>query len=710
MNVFAAIGKAALSGRRAAGLVVALAVLGSGSVIALSGSARVDNDPTASLPAAAQSTQAAQLQKKLPSGQVKSAIVIYSRSGAALTAADQRTIGDQRHALEGLALGGQVSPLVPSADRTAALVSVPLAGNVDSSRTDSAVKAIRRVTRSGLTPGLLAQVTGGAAFKADIDNAFSGANFILLLTTVVVVAVLLLVTYRSPILWLIPLTAVAVADQVAGGFISILSRHTTTSFGPATTGIVEVLVFGAGTDYALLLVARYREELRVVPDRYQAMRNALGAAGPAIAASGMTVILALLSLLVAVLGDDVALGIAGAIGIATALLFGLVVLPAALAVLPRAVFWPQIPRADARGRLANQTAGRTWRRIGELTGRRPWPVIVVSSALLLLLAFGLAGTRLGLSQTETFRTRAESVAGLKTLARSFPAGAAGPVAVMTTPAAAEAVAAAAGQVRGVASARVGEQTAAIAEVDVVLAAAPGTPESFAAVRALRSAVGGVAGAHAIVGGTVAIELDTKTAAIRDLFVIAPLILAVVVIVLVLLLRALVAPVVLIASVILSFFAALGAGSWSFTHVFGFAGMDNQVPLLSFLFLVALGVDYNIFLVSRTREEAARVGTGAGVVNALAATGGVITSAGILLAAVFTVLGVLPVIVLTEIGVIVGIGVLLDTLLVRTILVPAIIQVLEERFWWPGRGPADMTTRAAADSSRIPSPGVVPTVT
>ena len=710
MKGFASIGRGALPGRGAAWLVVALAILGSAAVIALSGTARVNNDPTAGLPADAQSTQVAKLQQELPSGQRYSAVVVYSRRGAPLTAADERVISEQRPALGGLALGGQVSPPVPSDDRTAALVSVPLAGNVDSSRTDSSVKAIRRVTQSGLTPGLQAQVTGGAAFKADIDNAFSGANVTLLLTTVVVVAVLLLVTYRSPILWLIPLTVVAVADQVAAGIISAVSRHTTLAFGPSVTGIVEVLVFGAGTDYALLLIARYREELRVVPDRYQAMRSALRAAGPAIAASGMTVILALLSLLVAVLADDAALGVAGAIGIATALLFGLVVLPAALVVLPRAVFWPLIPHADARGRLANETAGRTWRRIGELTARRPLPVIVVSTALLLLMALGLAGTRLGLSQTETFRTRAESVAGLNTLARSFPAGAAGPVAVMTTPAAADAVAAAAARVGGVAGASVGEQTAAIAQVDVVLASAPGTPESFATVRALRGAVAGVAGSHAIVGGTVAIEVDTKTAAIRDLLVIAPLILIVVLIMLVLLLRALVAPVVLIASVILSFFAALGAGSWSFTHVFGFAGMDNQVPLLSFLFLVALGVDYNIFLVSRTREEAARVGTAGGVVNALAATGGVITSAGILLAAVFAVLGVLPVIVLTEIGVIVGLGVLLDTLLVRTILVPAIVQVLGERFWWPGRVPADVTTPLAADSARVRSPGAVPTGT
>lgn len=674
---------ALVSGRRSAWAVVILAVLASVAIITGAGAAAVNNDPTAGLPSSSQATDVARLQRQLPSGQINPALIVYSRSYGPLTAADQQAITAHLPALRTIALGHRVAPPHTSPNGSAALVVVPLAANVDSARTDAAVKAIRAIVHVPFPRGLTAQVTGGAGFSADIANAFSGANITLLLVTVLVVAVLLLLTYRSPLLWIVPLAVVALADQVAGGLIAVVSRHTTLAFGPATTGIVEVLVFGAGTDYALLLIARYREELRRSDDRHHAMAQALRAAGPAIAASGMTVVLALLMLLAAVLGDDKAIGVGGAIGIATALVFGLVVLPAALVICPRGLFWPLVPRADERGALARATEGRVWRRIGEATARRPWPVIATALVLLAVMAAGLVGVTLGLSQADTFRTQAESVAGLRTLSRSFPAGAAAPVAIITHPGQVNAVIAAAKGVPGVADARSGDRTATLAQVDVVLRAAPDTAASFTAIRALRAAVGAVPGAQAKVGGAVAIALDTKTAAVRDLTVIAPLIVLVVFGVLVILLRALVAPVVLMATVVASFFAALGAASWSFGHVFGFAGLDNQVPLLSFLFLVALGVDYTIFLITRTKEEAGVVGTATGIINALAVTGGVITSAGILLAAVFTVLGVLPVIVLTEIGIIVGVGVLLDTLLVRTVLVPAVVHVLGERFWAPG---------------------------
>ncbi len=687
-------------GRWSAWLVLIVAVVSSGMVLALTGEIETDDGPTAGLPDNAQSTEVAALQRDLPSGALNPALVVYSRDAGPLTEQDLAAVRAQEPALQEIALGNRVSPPQPSPDGTVATLVVPLSAAADNEQIKDAVADIRATVRQGLPPGVTAQVTGGAGFTADIASAFDGADVTLLAVTASVVAILLLITYRSPILWLVPLTVVALADQVAGGLLALLSRSTDLVFNGQVTGIVEVLVFGAGTDYALLLIARYREELRRSPDRRLAMARALRSAGPAILASGVTVILALLTLVFAVLGVDRATGVAGAVGLATALLFGLVVLPAALVVCPRGVFWPLVPRADADGEKANASEGRVWRRIGDATARRPWRVVVGSLLVLGALAAGLATTSLGLSKSETFRTEAESVAGLETLSRALPAGAAEPTAVLTRPETAAAVRDAAAGVPGVASAEIGESNGTITQVDVVLDAAPNTSASYAAIEKLRDAVARP-DPDALVGGSVATDLDARNAALRDLTLIAPLILLVVFVVLIVLLRSVVAPIVLLGTVVLSFFAALGGASLAFTTLFDYPALDNQVPLLSFLFLVALGVDYNIFLVTRAREQSRRVGTRRGIVDALAVTGGVITSAGILLAAVFAVLGVLPVIVLTQIGVVVGLGVLLDTLLVRTVLVPAIVHLLGDRFWAPGR----LDRRREAEPDRQPAAAV-----
>jgi RND superfamily putative drug exporter len=675
---------ALVTGRRSVWAVLALASVASGLVIGLSPGLKVSDDPTAGLPATAQSTEVTKLQEQLPSGQLNPALVVYSRPGGTLSEDDVATIARQGEELGALALGGRVSPPQVSPDRTAALVAIPLSGEVTGEENSDRVAEIRSVVRADLPEGVIGQVTGGAGFAADIAGAFAGADITLLATTAAVVALLLLITYRSPLLWIIPLSVVGVADRVVASLVALVSQGDAIPFDESTTGIVSVLVFGAGTNYALLLIARYREELQRTQDRRQAMRDAVTSAGPAIAASGSTVTLALLILLAAAFGGTRAIGVAGAIGIVVALIFGLVVLPAALVVCPRGLFWPLVPRVDP-DRTAAPSGGRGWRRIGNATARRPWPVIVGSVLLLAGLSAGTLSTSYGLSQEDTFRTSAESVDGLRTLSASFPAGVASPVVVMTSPADADAVVTAVEDLPGVASAMRGEETDTLAEVDVVIDAAPDTDASYDTIRALRDEVVTV-DPDALVGGSVAANLDARDASIRDLLLISPLILVVVVLVLVALLRALVAPLVLIVTVVLSFFAALGAGSLAFTHVFDFPALDYQVPLLAFLFLVALGVDYNIFLVSRAQEESVGLGTRKGIVEALALTGGVITSAGVLLAAVFTVLGVLPVIVLTEIGIIVGLGVLLDTLLVRTVLVPALVHVLGDRFWWPRRLP------------------------
>ncbi len=664
-------------------MVVLVAVAGSVAVLLARGEAPVSSDPTAGLPASAESTQVAALQQRLPNDQTNPALVVYSRDGETLTAEDEAAIASSAAGFADLASGGPVSPAVTSPDRTAALVSVPLSTTGDEDAIVSAVDEMRERLSSDLPDGLSAQVTGGAGFDTDLSRVFDGANVSLLLVTVVVVAVLLLVTYRSPFLWLVPLIVVAVGDQVAASLVTILDRATDLEVDPATEGIVSILVFGAGTNYALLIIARYREELRLVEDRFTAMRRALSSGAPAVIASAGTVALSLLTLIVADLTSNRTLGLAGALGVAVALLYAIVVLPAALVLFGRWLFWPFVPRVGS----ANPTRTGFWARVGGLVSRRPGRVAAASVVLLGILTAGLTSLDVGLSQTENFRERVEAIEGQEVLARAFPAGAGDPLAIVTTVADAQTVADVAAAVPGVAQATVGAATGTAltdtAQVDAVLEAAPGTDASDQAIADLRSALDEV-GPDALVGGPTAITYDTALAAERDQRVIAPLVLGVVLLILVLLLRSLVAPVVLILTVIASYAAAFGAANWLFTSVFDFPAVDVSVPLLAFLFLVALGVDYNIFLTTRAREEAVVHGTRRGMTIALAVTGGVITSAGVLLAAVFAVLGVLPLILLTQLGVIVGIGVLLDTLLVRSVLVPALVDLLGRRTWWPSR--------------------------
>ena len=649
---------------RRAWATLLLALLLGGLVFGFAGSTETDNDPTSSLPSSAESTRVAELQRQLPSGRTNPALIVVAKGGEALTDADLVTVKD---------LG---QPIL-SEDRKAAIVTVALPATGDADATIKAVGELRAKASTGLPPGVTAQVTGGAGFSADLSDSFSGANTKLLIVTVVVVTILLLITYRSPILWVVPLFVVGFADQLSAKVIALLSQHTDLAVNGSTTGIVTVLVFGAGTDYALLLISRYREELHRYENRFEAMGKALRGAGPAIAASAGTVILALLTLMLASLKSNVALGITAAAGVAIAAVFALLVLPAALVICGRGLFWPFIPRV---GRAGAEDGKGFWARVGTMVVRRPVAVTVLSVVVLGLLSLGGLGTKVGLSQAEQFRVEAESVQGLETLSRYFPAGAAGPAVILAEPAKAEQALATVSGTEGVARAQVAEKTATLVSISAVPDAAPDTAEAFGTIRELRSNLDG----QALVGGTVATALDTRDAARRDLTVIVPVILAVVFLVLVALLRALVAPILLMITVVISFVASLGAGSWLFRNVFDYPALDNSVPLFSFLFLVALGVDYNIFLVTRAREEAATRGTKDGMVHALAVTGAVITSAGILLAAVFAVLGVLPVVTLTQIGVIVGIGVLLDTLLVRTVLVPALATLTGDRFWWPGR--------------------------
>ncbi|MFG2050668.1 MMPL family transporter [Micromonospora sp. NPDC048935] len=651
----------------------------------------------ASLPDSYSSVRAGELLARLPSTKAQPAVVVVSRTdGAALTTGDRAALETRLPALRAMAVGGTVTPPHLSGDGTVALVAVPLPA--DDEDTAAQVRALRAALASGLPEGVRAQVTGAPAFTADLSAVFDGTDTTLLLTTVTVVAVLLLVTYRSVVLWVVPLVVVAVTEQLALRVIDhVLPRLSLTPDG-ATYGIASVLVFGAATDYALLLIARYRDELRRTEDRFAAMRTAVGRTGEAILASGGTVVVALLALVLAQVEGSRSLGVACAIGIVLAVLAALFVLPAALVLCGRGVFWPAVPRLGSAARV-----GRVWGRLSAVVGRRPVAVVLVGVTLLAGLAAGVAGLRVGLSQSEQFRVEPEAVRGAQTLARAFPAGATQPVDVLTTPATADRVAQAATTVPGVAGATVTERTDSVARVSVVLTAEPGTAGSDRSIRELRRAVATVPGARAAVGGQVVATMDTLDAYKRDTALLLPIILVLVGLVLVALLRGLLAPVLLVVTVALSFLASLGASWLLFQHVLHYPALDSGVVLISFVLLVALGVDYNIFLVTRAREEARRLGTREGMLRALRVTGGVITSAGILLAAVFAVLGVIPVVTAAQVGIVVGIGVLLDTLLVRTILVPALAIILGDRFWWPRRGTDERQGDNRPDAGQQPAP-------
>ncbi|WP_432898797.1 MMPL family transporter [Micromonospora matsumotoense] len=639
-----------------------------------------------------QSTRVERLQEQLPARDVQPAIVVVSRDdGAALTDADRAAVTDRAGALGRLAVGGQVSPPQVSPDGTVALLAVPLDTAGGQQAVADEVAQVRDAL-TGLPDGITVAVTGAPAFTADLTKVFEGADITLLAVTAGVVALLLLITYRSPFLWIVPLIVVAATEQLTLRAVDTIVPAVGINLQEgAVTGIASVLVFGAATDYALLLIARYREELRRDEDRFAAMRAAVRRTAEPILASGGTVVLGVLTLLLSEQETNRALAVACATGVVFAMLSALFVLPAVLVIFGRGLFWPFVPKVGGPVR-----EGKLWGRLGAAVIRRPVPVAALATLLLAGLALGGLGVRTGLSETEQFRVKPEAVAGAETLARAFPAGTTQPVAVLTNPAAAPAVTRVAAGVPGVASARPGAVGDAVAQVDVVLTDEPGTPASDRAVAALRDAVAAVPDSAppavegagpadgALVGGTVAATYDSDEANTRDLWLILPIILVLVLAVLVVLLRGLLAPLLLVLTVIASFFASLGAAWLLFDHVLGFPALDSGVLLLAFVFLVALGVDYNIFLVTRAREDARQAGTRDGMLSALRVTGGVITSAGILLAAVFAVLGVLPLILLTQIGIIVCLGVLLDTLLVRTVLVPALAFVLGDRFWWPGR--------------------------
>jgi putative drug exporter of the RND superfamily len=637
-----------------------------------------DNDAVSFLPRSAEATQVEQLLTRFPQDDVIPAVVVYARDGG-LTAADRAAVEAQRQRLRPHAAGGDVAAPAVSADARAATLAVPLP---DTDDIVDRVGALRTDVSTGLPPGLQVLVGGPAGDLTDSVEVFGDLDRNLLLVTVSVVALLLLLTYRSPVLWLLPLLAVGLASQLANAAVYLFGKHAGLPVDGQSAGILTVLVFGVGTDYALLLIARYREELHHHADRHVAMAVALRRAGPAIVASAGTVTVGLLCLLLADLNSNRSLGGVGALGVLAGLLAMVTLLPVLLTLVGRWAFWPFIPRA---GTPVLQRRG-SWAWVGGKLAGRPRRVWIGTAAVLAGVATAAGGLQVGLTQEESYTTTPESVTAQRVLAAHFPAGSGAPTDLVAAGTAAGAVAAAARDVAGVADVRAAERSTdgALVRLPVVLADAPDSDAAKETVRRLRSAVHAVPDAGALVGGPTAITIDTAAAADRDRRVVIPLVLVVVLAILVALLRAVVAPLLLMATVVLSFFAALGASRLLLDGGFGIEAVDQSTPLLGFVFLVALGVDYNIFLVHRVREEVARHGHRNGVLRALAATGGVITSAGLVLAGTFAVLGSLPLVMMVGLGVLVAVGVLLDAFVVRSVLVPALLLDAGRRSWWPGR--------------------------
>jgi putative drug exporter of the RND superfamily len=640
------------------------------------------NDASSWLPNNAESTQVVELAKQFSPSDVFPALVVYERNDGAITAADQAKVAADVKRFAGVQdVTGKVLGPIPSQDGRALQVIVPVKVAEEGNGWEELaprIEEMRSIAQAD-TGGLGVYVTGPAGYFADFSKVFSGFDATLLYITAAIVIVILLITYRSPVLWLLPLTTVFVALTAAQAVIYLLARDAGLTVNAQTAFILTVLVFGAGTDYALLLTARYREELRRHADRHQAMAVALGRAAPAIIASGFTVILSLLTLLVAELNSTKSLGPVMAIGIAVGLFAMITLLPALLVVFGRWVFWPRRPTLGS----PEPTEHGLWARIGQRMAPRPRVVWIVTAVVLGALALGVAQLEAnGLQSKDSFRTKPEAVAGEAALARHFPAGEGNPVQVIGNAEAASQLQAAVAATPGITQVTRPQVRDGYAYLEGTLTASADSQAGFDTVDRLRSTVHAIPGADAKVGGGSAVNLDIQRATRHDRNLVVPLVLLVVLVILALVLRAIVSPLLLVATVVLSFGAALGVSALVFDHLFGFAGSDPAFPLWTFVFLVALGTDYNIFLMTRVHEEARRHGTRRGALIGLAATGGVITSAGIVLAGTFAALGTLPLVFITEIGFAVAFGVLLDTFIVRSVLVTALNLDVGRWIWWP----------------------------
>ncbi|MEW2299798.1 MMPL family transporter [Streptomyces sp. NPDC006655] len=635
------------------------------------------------LPASAQSTQVARILDAMPGGGTTDLVLVYQRAGG-LTPADRTVAQDRAAALHRkLDLVGPAPRTIVGKDGRTLMIPVSVAQSAGDGK--HVVADVRTQVAQDRHDGLTVRVGGSGALAADMDSTYGSIDGLLLVVTVAVVAVLLIATYRSPLLWLLPLVCTGVAAVAATAVAYLLTRLSGLTVNTMSSAVMTVLVFGAGTDYALLLIARYREELHTTEHTYEAMLHALRRTGPAVATSAGTVVAGLTVLLLADMNSTRAIGPTGAVGVLCALAAMTTLLPAVLVLLGRRMFWPLVPAYGTRPAARHGM----YHRIGALVTRRRVVTLVTGLVVLGALALGTLNLSGRLRQEDAFTQRPESVTAMQELAAAFPGQSSQPITVLAHTPDARSVAAEARSTPGVAEVTTGRSARGWTELGVTAAGQPESPAETATIERLRTTLGD----RALVGGESAQRIDTDDTTGRDQSVVIPLVLAAVFLLLALLLRSLVAPLVLLGAVVVVWVAALGLGGLVFRPLFGFVGNDPSLPQLSFVFLVALGVDYGIFLLHRMREERA-------VLPALTATGGVIASAGVVLAATFSVLTVLPLVSMVELGFVIAVGVLLDTFLVRSFLVPAAALLLGRRLWWPGRESAPVP--AASEQPAAPA--------
>jgi RND superfamily putative drug exporter len=659
------------------------------------------NDAVEWLPQSAESTKVFKLSEQFGTADEVPAVIVYERPSG-ITPADVAAVTADKTAflqIDGIVDAKVLGPIT-SDDNKALELLVPI--RMGSGGWDTLTNAVNAMQdKSPGRPGLSMHIAGPGGMAAAFGEAFKGIDGTLLYSALAVVIVILLLTYRSPILWLFPVISAGAALGGAQVLIYLLVKHAGLTVNAQSAGVLTVLVFGAGTDYALLLVARYREELRRHEDRHEAMAFALHRAGPAIFASGSTVVVGMLALVVAEMNSTKGMGPVAAIGIAVGLLAMLTLLPALLVISGRWLFWPVRPSYGT----ADHTGSGLWARIGTRIARRPRVVWVTTSLLLVVLALGMTTLKTdGIANKDAFIGKTDAITGEEIIARHFEVGTGSPVVVIAKAAAAGPVAAALRGTSGVA--RVGQpvEKNGLAYLEATLSDPPDSRAAEATVDRARDAVHAVPGADAAVGGGTAVVLDSKRASSHDNKLVIPLVLSLVFLVLILLLRSVLAPVLLIGTVVLSFLAALGISAFFFNHVFGFKGGDSSLVLLAFVFLVALGIDYNIFLMSRVHEESKQHGTRRGALIGLAATGGVITSAGLVLAGTFSVFATLPIVSFAQMGFVVAVGVLLDTLLVRSVLVTSLTLDIGRWMWWPSalahKRDVEVDSETASESSMV----------
>jgi putative drug exporter of the RND superfamily len=640
------------------------------------------NDNTAWLPKNAESTKVITQAQKFQSTDTLPAVIVYDRDGAPMTSADQAKVTSDVQRFAGVkdVTGKVIGPLRATDGKAfEAVVTIKVPSSGWNGLTPIA-NSLRAIAKSG-AGGPSVHVTGPIGYAADSGKAFSGSDGKLLYITMAVVIGILLLTYRSPLLWILPILTAGVAFTTAEAIIYVLAKHAGLTVNAQSAFILTVLVIGAGTDYALLLIARYREELRRHEDRHAAMAEAMRRAGPAIVASGATVAISLLCLLAAELNSTKGLGPVCAIGVAIGLIAEITLLPALLVIFGRWMFWPKRPTYGS----AEATTGGLWARVGRTLAKRPRVAWIATALVLGIMATGALGFKAsGLQQKDSFWNKPESAIGEQILGDHFPAGSGSPVVVVGKATAAGRLSTALASTPGIASVTPPRVKDGDVYLEGTLRPAPDSKAAFQTVKAARTAVHAVDGADALVGGSSAASLDIADASTHDRDLVIPLVLVVVFIILGLLLRSLVAPLLLIGTVVLSFGATLGVSALFFNHVFHFANADQSLPLWVFVFLVALGIDYNIFLMSRIHEESTQHGTRRGALLGLGATGGVITSAGAVLAGTFAALGSLPLVFVTEIGFAVAFGVLLDTIIVRSVLVTSLTLDVGRWMWWPSK--------------------------